>query len=314
MSKTALDQALDCFAGKDEMGGFISVGAELFPDWTPGRKCRAPHRPDASPSFSVSQNSDGQWRFKDFATGERGGLLGFVMLAGMNARQAAQWMRSRAGLSHTSPMPVKNDLTRSRPIPSALPPYRLSETELIRCKNMAEDLLRDEAVIQSIAASRKWCPKVIQGLAQDPALGLHDGKLVYIYPTGAKKRFRPLAHECGGDFRGAPFTWLFGKPDSLWRAHLLQVATKVVHITEGETAAISLVHAGIDNGVTELVMAAPSASCWRDEWALMLAGREVVIWPDSDAAGEKLKQRIIKSCAPFVESIEVALVARGGGI
>lgn len=138
-----------------------------------------------------------------------------------------------------------------------------------------------------------------------------DGKLVYIYPTGAKKRLKPLTSEKAAEFDSAKFLWMFGKPDALWRGDRLLHCTETVHITEGETAAISLIDAGIDNGTTEIVMATAGASSWRDEWVEMFRRRKVVIWPDADDADDKLKQRIIQSLSHCANAIEVVPTQKG---
>jgi len=77
-----LTRALDWFSQRDDMGGFKTAAETHFPGWEPKRSCRAPHRDDRNPSFSVYKSARGQWRFKDHATDEQGGLVGFVMLAG----------------------------------------------------------------------------------------------------------------------------------------------------------------------------------------------------------------------------------------
>lgn len=67
-----MQSALDWWAAQDDMGGFRTAAAALFPGWLPRRCCRAPHREDRAPSFSLYRNARGEWRFKDHATGERG--------------------------------------------------------------------------------------------------------------------------------------------------------------------------------------------------------------------------------------------------
>jgi len=98
MSVTPLQKALAWFGERDEMGGFLTVGKELFAGWEPKRCCRAPHREDREASFSVYRNEREEWRFKDFGTDEQGGLVGFVMLAGMEEKQASRWLMEKAGV------------------------------------------------------------------------------------------------------------------------------------------------------------------------------------------------------------------------
>ncbi len=93
----ALQEALEWWSQQDDMGGFRAVAQVLFPGWEPKRSCRAPHREDEERSFSVYRNNRGNWRFKDFA-GEQGGLVGFVMLAGMDQKAASHWLMDKTGI------------------------------------------------------------------------------------------------------------------------------------------------------------------------------------------------------------------------
>lgn len=311
MSATPLDQALDWWTNQDGFGGIKTAAAMLFPGWEPRRSCCAPHRKDKSPSFSIYPNECGDWRFKDQATGEQGGLVGFVMLAGMDEKQAAHWIMDKAGIVRGQPITFT---PRPRPAPEPWQPYLMDGEELTRCVAMAEELLSDNFAINGIAKARNWRPETIRELALDPCIGLYDGKLVLIYPTGAKVRLKPLTPSAADTFEGTKFRWLFGKPDAPWRGDRLLACTETVHITEGETAAISLIDAGLDNETTEIALAVPGASCWRDEWAKMLRGRCVVIWPDADDAGDKLKQRIIQSVSHCAKSIEVVPAGEGANL
>ena len=98
---------------------------------------------------------------------------------------------------------------------------------------------------------------------------------------------------------------MFGKPDSLWRADKITPGAQRIHITEGETAAIALIDADFDNDAGEIVAAAPGASCWRDEWAAQLRGKEIVLWPDDDAAGQRMAERAAASLAQHAARIEI---------
>ena len=106
-------------------------------------------------------------------------------------------------------------------------------------------------------------------------------------------------------YTGVAFTWLFGKPDSLWRVDRISSRTERVIICEGETAAMALMNAGADDGVANIVVATPSASTWRDEWGGDLAGRRITLWPDADEAGEKQAERIYQSLQGVAASIEI---------
>ena len=242
-------------------------------------------------------------RFHCFGCGADGDLFDYIQLRdGCNFREAFRKAAELAGVAHTAPS--------IQSIPSMQPalswkPYRMNEAERQRCVAMADALLRDRRALKGIALSRKWQRDTIRSLALDACLGLHDGKLVYLYPTGAKKRFKPLTPALEAAHTGAKFAWMFGRQDLPWLADRLSSSAHTVHITEGETVAITLIEVGIDNGSTQVAIAVPGASAWRDEWARMFRNRRVVIWPDADEAGEKLKERIIQSVAPHASEISI---------
>ena len=81
---------------RDDMGGFRTAARELFPGWDarPGC-CLAPHRAELLPKFSVCSSRTNTWYFKDRVTGQIGGLAAFVMLAGLDADAASQWLTDR---------------------------------------------------------------------------------------------------------------------------------------------------------------------------------------------------------------------------
>ncbi len=302
-----LHDALDWWASRDSFGGFATAAQSLFPGWTPRRSsCRAPHREDRSPSFSLYRGRSGQWRFKDHSTGEKGGLVDFVMLGGIARGDACRWVMEKA---FTAEAQRRRDETGFRTPPrlcdSAVQSI-LSEAELRRCTAMAESLIRDTRAQTAFASARGWQPDTLRGLALDGCLGLHDGCLVMLYPTGAKKRLKPLDPGEASIFTGPKFTWMLGKPDAPWRAEMLLGSTRRVHITEGESDAINLIDAGCEESGTDLVVAVPGASCWRDEWAERFRGLHVTLWPDPDQPGRRLAWRVGNSLADVAAKVETA--------
>jgi hypothetical protein len=295
----------------DEIKGALAARAldvvmHLFPagkrrgaEWLVGNIEGAP---GDSLCIKIEGSKVGVWH--DFADTEKGGdnLLELWKRArGLDfagtLQEAAAWL-GVTGLH-------ERNTGKARPKPERWKPYRLSDDELSRCVAMAEALVKNDPAIAGIAKSRGWKPETIRELALDPCIGIEGDKLVMLYPTGAKKRVKPLTPGRAEHHEGAPFVWMFGKPDSLWRADQILRCTQRVHITEGETAAIALIDAGIDDGIAEIVMATPGASIWRNEWATELAGRHVTLWPDADQPGQKQARRIIESVGAVAASIEV---------
>jgi len=239
-------------------------------------------------------------RFHCFGCGADGDLFDYIQLRdGCDFREAFRKASQMAGDFVPFMKPAM------KPVPPDEPwkPYRMTDAELQRCVSMADALLRDRRAIKAIAKSRNWRRETIRGLALDACLGLHEGKLVCLYPTGAKKRFKPLTPRLEEGFHGAKFAWMFGRPDMPWRSDRLSPCTQEIHITEGETAAITLIENGIARGPESIVMAVPGASSWRDEWAGIFRGRRVMIWPDADEAGQQLRERIIACVSPCAKSV-----------
>ena len=145
------------------MGGFKTAAAMLFPGWEPKRSCRAPHRDDKSPSFSVYQNQAGEWRFKDH-TGEQGGVVGFVMLSGMDEKQAARWLMEKAGIvpgESADFMPRPKPERKPRAV-EKLPPMPV---EVIAKWNEGVNHLQSKSeLIAGLASFRGWPAKFAQHL------------------------------------------------------------------------------------------------------------------------------------------------------
>jgi hypothetical protein len=157
MSVTPLEKTLGWFAERDEMGGFQMAAAMLFPGWTLRRSCRAPHREDKAASFSLYRNKRGDWRFKDFGTGEQGGLVGFVMLAGMNEKQASHWLMEKAGVNAArSPFSfIHHRKTEAAPPVLERPPDITAEAAQAFSEGV-DYLLGCERRVERLAEFRSW--------------------------------------------------------------------------------------------------------------------------------------------------------------
>ena len=135
-----LKPALDWWAVRDDMGGFRSVAALLFPGWIPGRFCVPPHRKIHERSFSIFRNDAGQWRFMDHLAGTQGGLLEFVTLGGMPKYDASLWLLRKWKLPVEAAcieLPPRDEMSPGDAAPTATgepdtPPKSVSKTPTLR--------------------------------------------------------------------------------------------------------------------------------------------------------------------------------------
>ena len=176
------------------------------------------------------------------------------------------------------------------------PQYALSDLELLTCTRAAEALITSESLLDQVAKAKDWQPETVRRIAMEPSLGWHYGKLAFLYESGMKLRWEE-------DGKRA-FKFEFGKASTLWRAWLLTPDVVEVFVTEGESDAISLVDAGVDQDYRKsLVVAVPGASIIRPEWGPLFKGRHVVLCFDNDVAGSKASEKFAQVAAPFAAKI-----------
>jgi 5S rRNA maturation endonuclease (ribonuclease M5) len=163
----------------------------------------------------------------------------------------------------------------------------LTAGQVIMQSAAAKALGADEGRCAGIAKRRGWLAETVRGLALDAHLGTHESKLGFIYPHGLKLRWQDAAGE-------RRIAWVFGSNGELWRQdRLASSSVRTVYVCEGETDGISLLDAGMETDSTVAVVAIPGASCWRQEWNALFAGRDVLVATDADDAGEKAAKRIV---------------------
>ena len=135
------------------------------------------------------------------------------------------------------------------------------------------------------------------------ALGLEEGKLLYLYETGAKVR-NPLG-------KWPRFWFNHGRAVRPWRWHFAarpDVGTVVV--TEGESDAIACIHAGVedlfpkDGSPGRAVVASPGTS-FPEQWGRLFRGKHVVLFFDFDAAGVKAARRVASIVGKHAVSVRV---------
>lgn len=142
--------------------------------------------------------------------------------------------------------------------------------------------------LNRLMIKKGWNFDVVWELARKGHLGLDDdGKMLYIYPHGIKKRWD--ADSSRGD------RWLWGKAkDNLWRANgIMDIEKKSLFLTEGETDLISLLRYRPE-AENELVCSVPGAFWTPGPVMAYQIGshREIYLMFDCDNAGFEATENV----------------------
>jgi hypothetical protein len=282
----------------------------------PSRNCQSPFREDKNPSFSVWQDGRGNWRWKDFGTGEGGDIIDFAFKAkGCTATDAIKYLRDlRRDTAAVSPAIT----TQENPITVPMNPYHIvdlpysmSFEESRRCRKACEALASSEKLLNHIASWGQWEAETIRGLALDACLGWEDGRLCYVFETGMQTRSE-LRCEKRSD---REFRWAFGKP-FLWRGYPLidkamNPLVKTVFITEGQSDLIRFIDYGLEKpDLSTIGVAVPGANQFPEGWTEMFRDKQVFLIPDQDAAGMVFLATLKSRLAPVAYELRVVDVSK----
>jgi len=226
--------------------------------------------------------AEGKWRC--FGKCDAGGdvIEALMRLDELDFRTACERLGGRAAESLPPP--------RAEPLKVKPKAESLTPAQAAKLAAAARALGEHEAQCAKIAKRRGWQVETVRGLALDGHLGLHEGKLAFLYGHGLKLRWQEK-----GERR---ISWAFGGNHELWRADRLALPqVRRVIVCEGETDAVCLLDAGLESDADVAVVAIPGASCWRPEWHPLLHGRDVLVATDADEAGEKAAARIMAALA-----------------
>ena len=265
-----------------------------------------------SPGKSMAVELEGpkalQWF--DQATGEGGDAIDlWSAVRGVNKRaaveEAAEFLGIRAGSA-----PADKRIPRLHvyqdPNP-ALVPVDESPPPKLRKRPLRDDDPDDDSTGAPPALSPADVDLVANALGlphdvvtqlgnAESGFAMHRGRLAYRYPCGLKVR-NPEGVE-------PRFAWVEGKAQAPWRAELIRESTKCVVITEGESDAAAAIASGVEETGEVLIVSSPGTS-FRQEWAPLFAGKDVVLAFDADDAGAKATERVMKILGPIAASVRV---------
>lgn len=124
------------------------------------------------------------------------------------------------------------------------------------------------------------------------------GKVLYQVERLEPKAFRQRRPQSNGGWAYNGLSAVRKVPYRL--QHLTQQTSAIIFITEGEKDADNLAAIGLIATCT-----AGGAGKWDDGLTQFFVGRDVVVLPDNDQAGEKHCNMVVKKLAPVVSSIRV---------
>jgi DNA primase len=188
----------------------------------------------------------------------------------------------------------------SRQSKQPVKPYELTNEDIERMASAAHRLAANEGLIERLARDRPgWTTEAIRGAALDGDLGWEGGRLLFGYCHGIKARWT--------DTRGKRvIRWLCGgAAKECWRQSLIVRKVERILITEGETDAITLLGLGCEqfDPPQSRIVALPSAGA-QPHFALF-KGRDVVLFPDPDTAGENTVETFTKLIKPLARRFGV---------
>jgi len=239
---------------------------------------------DSTPSFSVDPTDT---RAKCFGCDFSGDIIDYeVKRTGTGFHEAVESLEGRAPMRDHPLAAEEIDTVDAGPV-ELTPEQKASAVKFTR------NILNSPSVASKIIKGRdvKWNPETITRLAREGTLGWDGSALVFIYPSGLKFRRWPAKE----------ITWQGNAAGGPWRTEVISAA-QIVYVAEGETDAISLIDAGIEeNGIA--VVACPSATGFNIHWGPLFEGKDVMLVFDNDAAGESGTEKAVKVLAPYAKTI-----------
>lgn len=278
----------------EEFAGWLfPAGRKHGKEWLVGSLAGEPGK---SLAISLEGSKAGVW--SDFATGERGSnLLELYIRQRQKScveaiRDCAEWLGQSVIRADQYRVPAAKQSLATNGNIWAGDIYQPTDAEIATAHKWAANLHESPTLCRRIGTGRAWKAETVRNLALELYLGWNPqegkhGALIFIYDCGAKLRYRSVEGE-------RVIRWAFGKA-WLWRGAHLTWARKV-YLCEGETDAITLIDAGVEEQEEKaLVVALPSANSFKAEWAQLFRDKDIVLLFDDDSAGENATARVVAS-------------------
>jgi DNA primase len=175
-------------------------------------------------------------------------------------------------------------------------PYLLSIQDRERMAKAAHRLARNAILIDKLIDKRpEWTAETIRTVALEGDLGYEAGRIFFGYSHGIKARWKDAEGE-------RVIRWLVGSAaGECWHQSLLIRSHRKIYITEGESDALTLISLEAEIPGESLVVALASAGMMPKREPF--AGRDIVIVPDPDQAGEAAENKLRALLQPVARSI-----------
>jgi len=278
------------------MRKLMEADGHTFDDRGKYAMCCCPFHDDSTPSFSVFPEDN---YGRCFGCDWQGNIFEYEMQTHKVDFMEALLRLEKKSAKLVSNTPV-NTHKHKAIIKRRFSDSHKREREQYLSRLSSEEWLLNRVCEARAAGGNTWKPKTIKRLADEGSLGW-AGCLAFLYSTGTKYRKWP----------GRDFYWDENNiGNSLWREDRIATAEHI-HLTEGETDAISLIDAGLEETPGVAVIAVPGASAFDAGWTHLFEGKKVTIWFDADEAGQRGLERIgdllsgVASSVSFVDLKEV---------
>jgi len=191
-------------------------------------------------------------------------------------------------------------------IPPPPKPEPLAGADADLCTGAVNALMSNEAARRELSESLGVSSDILARMAGTLDLGLIDGRLVYLAHDGGNW------HGC--QVRGLPgekprFYWKIGKPFLPWRGwRLSDKRVRTVYLCEGQSDAIALIDAGIEdasNAASKVAVIAAPGTAFPETWVDLFRFRRVILCGDRDEPGQKAVRKVGELLLPFAESVRV---------
>ena len=292
------------------------IGAQPQPKRDGELVALCPLHEDTEPSLKAKLEGNGAWSWYCHPCAEGGSVIDLEMKR--TGAAIGDAVRALGSLLELTPDPaasvrpsvratLKGTANADKPPerPAEPPPAEPLQGDAAKtCADACAALERDTATRDRIAADLGIPSPILASLSRSLDLGLHGDRLAYLYHDHDEFYGLQLRGRNGEKTR---FWFAEGKAYHPWRGwRLLARTTRTVYLCEGQSDALALIAAGLEDPANpdskSAVVAIPGTS-FPDHWPRLFAYRHVILCGDNDAPGQKAVAAVGSKLARLAESV-----------